>query len=283
MIARPLRSVVLLAATGLAISSCATAASNHHASTTTTTVTTTSTEIKEACTNQVATPSLLGSLVAADGRSGAVTVHGSVFYGTCGSVDYASAIFEASPSATAAESVAFQDHGAYPEFFERAGQSPWRVVGSAPGPPGVMDCATFKDLPSRLRVIWGDCVLTPSTTTTTLAPWCVTLMADAFIQAQSVVVTANGTATVKGLALEVQCAPGTPDDFQFYERTKGESPETLHLVAGAKVTGVNLSGGSTPLKLSALAHYLTQDTDGNLFQVVGPLDAATELLGRFHP
>jgi len=116
---------------------------------------------------------------------------------------------EASPSATAAESVAFQDHGAYPEFFERAGQSPWRVVGSAPGPPGVMDCATFKDLPSRLRVIWGDCVLTPSTTTTTLAPWCVTLMADAFIQAQSVVVTANGTATVKGLALEVQCAPGT--------------------------------------------------------------------------
>jgi len=110
----------------------------------------------------------------------------------------------------------------------------------------------------------------------------VTLMADAFIQAQSVVVTANGTATVKGLALEVQCAP-EPGRLPVLRTYEGRVAETLHLVAGAKVTGVNLSGGSTPLKLSALAHYLTQDTDGNLFQVVGPLDAATELLGRFHP
>jgi len=105
-------------------------------------------------------------------------------------------------------------------------------------------------------------------------------MADAFIQAQSVVVTANGTATVKGLALEVQLHPN-PGDFQFYERTKGESPETLHLVAGAKVTG-STSRRSTPLKLSALATTSPRH-DGNLFQVVGPLDAATELLGRFHP
>jgi hypothetical protein len=223
-------------------------------------------------------------LVTADGRAGATTVHGSVFYGTCAKVDYASASFEASSSATAAESVAFQDHGAYPEFFERVGQSPWRVVGSAPGPPGVMDCATFKDLPSKLRAIWGDCVITTTNaTTTTLASWCMTLMAESFIQAQSVVVAGDGSANVRGLALGVQCAPGTPDDVQFHDLVAGESPETVHLVAGASITGANLSGGTTPLKLSALAHYLVQDVDGNLFHVVGPLNAATELLGQFHP
>ena len=108
-------------------------------------------------------------------------------------------------------------------------------------------------------------------------------MGESFIRAQSVVIAADGTATVTGRALGVQCSPGTPDDVQFHDLVAGESPETVHLVAGATITGVNLSGGSTPLKLSALAHYLAQDTDGNLFQVVGPRDAATQLLGRFHP
>jgi len=149
VIARPLRSVVLLAATGLAISSCATAASNHHASTTTTTVTTTSTEIKEACTNQVATPSLLGSLVAADGRSGAVTVHGSCSTGPAAASTTRQRSLRRRRARRPRE-CGIPGSRCLPEFFERAGQSPWRVVGSAP-PPGVMDCATFKDLPSRLR------------------------------------------------------------------------------------------------------------------------------------
>ena len=274
MIARALRSVALLAVTGLTIAGCGSASSGHHPSTT-------STAKVAACTHRVATTSLVGSLVAADGRPGAVSVPGSVFYGTCGSAGYAVATFEASPSATAAESVAFQDHGAYPEFFERTGRARWRVVGTAPGPPGVKGCAAFRRLPSGLRAIWGDC--TTTSTTTTLAPWCVTLMGESFIRAQSVVIAADGTATVTGRALGVQCSPGTPDDVQFHDLVAGESPETVHLVAGATITGVNLSGGSTPLKLSALAHYLAQDTDGNLFQVVGPRDAATQLLGRFHP
>jgi len=222
--------------------------------------------------------------VSADGRPDAMTVPGSVFYGTCAKNGYAVASFEASPSATVAESVAFQDHGSYPEFFQRTNQAPWRIVGSAPGPPGVRGCATFKHLPSGLRALWGDCAsATTPPSTTTLAPWCVTLRADSFIQAQSVVVGAGGTATVKGLALAVECSPGTPDDIQFPELVTGEPPETVHLVAGATITGADLSGGTTPLALNALAHYLANDTDGNLFQVVGPLDAATELLGRFHP
>jgi hypothetical protein len=273
--ARALRSVALLAATGLAIAACGSIGSGHHHSTTT------STMIEGACTNRVATSSLLGSLVATDGRPGAMTVPGSVFYGTCGKAEYAVATFEASPSATAAESVAFQDHGAYPEFFQRVGQARWRVVGSAPGPPGVKGCAMFRQLPSGLRATWGDCVTT--TTTTTLAPWCVTLMADSFIEAQSDVIAADGTATVRGLALGVECAPGTLDDVQFHDLVAGESPETVHLVAGATIIGVNQSGSSRPLKLSELAHYLAQDTAGNRFQVLGPLNAAKELLGRWHP
>lgn len=275
MIARALRSVVLFAATGLTLAGCGSAVSSSHHPTTTSSV------IAKSCTDQFATPSLLRSLVSADGRPGAMTVHGSVFYATCGTVEYAVATFAPSPTATAAESVAFQDHGAYPEFFQRTGQAPWRIVGSAPGPPGARGCAAFKQLPSGLRAIWGDCTI--STTTTTLAPWCVTLMTDSFIQAQSVTVAPDGTAAVKGLALGVQCSPGTPDDVQFHDLVTGEAPETVHLVAGATVTGVNLSGGSAPLALSALAHYLVHDTDGNLFQVIGPLSAATELLGRFHP
>lgn len=283
MIARALRFVVFLAA-GLTIASCGTPAPNHHhSSTTTTAVSTTTTVVAAVCTNGVATPAVLASLVAADARPGAVSVPGAVFYGTCGSTAYATATFEASPSATPAQSVAFQDHGAYPEFFQRVGQSPWHLVGSAPGPPGAKDCSAFTALPSRLRMIWGDCVTRTPETTTTLASWCVTLMSESFIQAQSVVVAANGTATVRGLALGVDCAPGTPDDFQFHDLVSGEAPESVHLVAGATLSGVNLSGGSTPLKLNALAKYLALDTDGNLFQVVGPLNAATALLGKFHP
>jgi hypothetical protein len=108
-------------------------------------------------------------------------------------------------------------------------------------------------------------------------------MAESFIRVQSVKVHADGTATLTGGALVAECAPGTPDDVQFQNRTVGESLETVRLVAGATLTGVNISAGSTPLKLSALAHYLAQDTDGNLFQVVGPLDAVTKLLGQYHP
>jgi hypothetical protein len=108
-------------------------------------------------------------------------------------------------------------------------------------------------------------------------------MRDTFIQAQSVRVAADGTAVVRGLALAVQCAPGTLDDVQFLQRVAGESPETVHLVAGATITGVTTSGGSRPLTLSGLAPYLAQDSDGNLFRVVGPLNAAKALLGRFHP
>lgn len=279
MIARAPRLAVLLCATGLTLAGCGSVAASIHSSTTTSDTT------KPACFNQVATPSLLRSLVSADGRPDAMTVPGTVFYGTCAKSGYAVASFESSPSATVAESVAFQDHGSYPEFFQRTNQTPWRIVGSSPGPPGVRGCATFKRLPSGLRALWGDCVTTTTSpsTTTTLAPWCVALMADSFIQAQSVVVGADGTAVVKGLALGVQCSPGTPDDIQFPEKVTGESPETVHLVAGATITGADLSGGTTPLQLNALAHYLANDTDGNLFQVVGPPDAATELLGRFHP
>jgi hypothetical protein len=277
VIARALRSAVLLAAAGLTVASCDTAGTGPNTSGTTTTVT------AVACTNRVTTPYLSASLKTADGRAGALTVPGSMFYGTCGKAGYAVATFEPSHSATPAESVAFQDHGAYPEFFQRAGQAPWRIVGSAPGPPGVKNCATFRSLPSRLRASWGDCMATTSTTTTTLAPWCVTLMTDSFIRAQSVTIAADGTALVRGLALGVQCSPGTPDDVQFYDLVAGEAPEAVHLVVGASITGVNLSGGSMPLTLSALGHYLQQDTDGNLFQIVGPLGAATKLLGRFHP
>jgi hypothetical protein len=122
-----------------------------------------------------------------------------------------------------------------------------------------------------------------ATTSTTLAPWCVALTHDTFIRAQSVTVAADGTANVKGLALEVECAPGTMDDVQFHQRVANEPLETVHLVAGAAITGVTMSGGSKPLTLSDLAHYLSQDTDGNLFRVVGPLSAATALLARFHP
>ncbi len=133
-------------------------------------------------------------------------------------------------------------------------------------------------------IAFAGCASTqPATTSTTLAPWCVALMHDTFIRAQSVAVAADGTANVKGLALTVECAPGTMDDVQFHQRVANESPETVHLVAGATITGVGLSGGSTPLKLSDLALYLSQDTDGNLFRVVGPLNAATALLARFHP
>ena len=276
MIARVLRLVVLLATTALTTASCASAVTIHHPSTTT------SAAIKVACTNRVATPSLLESLVSADGRPGARAAPGAVFYGSCGNAQYAVATFEASPRATVAQSDAFQDHGAYPEFFLRTGSRHWRVVCTAPGPPGARNCTTFKELPSKLRTAWGDCV-TSATTTTTLAPWCVTLMAESFIQVQSVAISPDGTATVKGLALGVQCAPGTPDDFQFDDLVTGEEPESVHLVAGATITGVNLSGSSTPLPLNDLAHYLSQDTDGNLFHVVGPLDAATKLLGQFHP
>jgi hypothetical protein len=137
---------------------------------------------------------------------------------------------------------------------------------------------------------FAGCASTPSTqptqratTSTTLAPWCVALTHETFIRAQSVTIAADGTANVKGLALTVECAPGTMDDVQFHQRVANESPETVHLVAGTTITGVTLSGGSTPLKLSDLAHYLSQDTDGNLFRVVGPLNAATALLARFHP
>ena len=126
---------------------------------------------------------------------------------------------------------------------------------------------------------------TTSATTTTLAPWCVTMMAKTFIQAQSVKVNADGTATVLGDSLAVQCAPGTPDDVQFNVPPGGGSSDTIHLVAGATLTGINMSALSTPLKLklSGLAHYLAQDTDGNFFQVVGPLNAATKLIGQYHP
>ena len=272
---RALRSIALVAAAGLILAGCGSTSASHHGTTTTTV-------IKVACRNRVATPSLKASLVAADARAGAMTVPGSVFYGTCGATQYAVATFAPSPSATAAESVAFQDHGAYPEFFERADHGRWRIVGSAPGPPGLKGCATFTHLPTGLRAIWGTCV-TSTTTTTTLAPWCVTLMSDTFIEAQSVVINADGSANVKGMALGVRCAPGTLDDAQFHYRVAGESPETVHLVAGAAITGVNLPGGVKPLALSALAHYLARDTDGNIFQVIGPLDAATKLLGHFHP
>jgi hypothetical protein len=276
VIARALRQVVLIAMTGLIVAGCTSPVSSRHPSTTTTRV------IEGNCANRVATPQVLESLVRADGRPGASTLLGSVFYGSCGKVEYAVASFNPSPSATVAESVAFQDHGAYPEFFERTGQSHWSLVGSAPGPPGPRSCTAFKHLPSSLQATWGDCDLR-GTTTTTLAPWCVTLMAESFIQAQSVTVAADGTAALKGLALGVQCAPGTPDDIQFYDLVTGEAPETVHLIAGATITGVNLSGASVPLMLSALTNYLSHDIDGNLFHVVGPLDGATGLLGQFHP
>jgi len=275
--ARPLRSVVLLAATELAISSCATAASNHHASTTTTTVTTTSTEIKEACTTR--SLRLLSWIIGGGRRrSGAVTVHGSVFYGTAAASTTRQRSLSVA-SATAAESVAFQDHGAYPEFFERAGQSPWRVVGRH-RPPGVMDCATFKDPPSGVRVIWVTASSRKHHHHNT-RPRCVTLMADAFIQA-SRSLSPDGTATVKGLALEVQLTPGTPDDFQFYERTKASRPRrcTRSRCQGRRV---NL-GRLHALKLSALAHYLTQTPDANPVPVVGhPGRRRSVLVGSVPP
>src|ERR1700686_186769 len=112
--ARALRSVVLLAATGLTIAGCSLTGSSHPPSDTTTTVT------ESACANRGATSSVLASLGAADGRPGATTVPRSLFYGTCGKAEYAVATFAPSHAATAAESVAFQDHGAYPEYFQRA-------------------------------------------------------------------------------------------------------------------------------------------------------------------
>lgn len=60
---------------------------------------------------------------------------------------------------------------------------------------------------------------TTSGTTTTLAPWCLALMAKSFIQAQSVKVNADGTATLQGAAVVAQCAPGTPGDIQWRDRT----------------------------------------------------------------
>ena len=219
--------------------------------------------------------------MAADGRPAAIALPGTVFYGSCGKFEFAVATFGPTSNATASQSVAFQDHGAYPEFFARNGQAKWRIVGSAPGPPGVKGCATFTQIPPGLRTVWGDCVATA--TTTTLAPWCATLMSESFIEARSVAVAANGTAIVKGYALGVECSPGTLDDVQFHYLVAGEPPEFVHLIAGAAITGVVLSGRTKPLKLNALAHYLAQDTDGNIFQVVGPFTAATSLLGKFHP
>ena len=272
-----MRWVLLLAVAGLVVAACGSSGSNHHAPTTTLTV------IEGSCANRVASSSTLSSLTSIDERTSAVTVPGTVFYGACGNTQFAVATFEASPSATGAESVAFQDHGAYPEFFERTDTSSWKLDGSAPGPPGAKNCASFTQLPATLRTIWDDCVASTATTTTTLASWCVTMMNEAFIQAQSVTMNSNGSAVVSGLALGVTCAPGTPDDVQYHDLVTGEAPESVNLIAGATITGVNLSGGSMPLQLSALADYLSQDTDGNLFQVVGPFSAATELLGRFHP
>ena len=274
MKARVLGSAALTMA-GLTLAGCGVIVATPHSSTSTTTA------VARACTDRAVTGSLASSLTLADGRPGAKAVPGAVYYGTCGRHGYAVAAFEPSSSATSAQSVAFQDHGAYPEFFERTGVAHWRVVGSAPGPPGAKSCAAFRRLPSGLRSLWGDCVA--PTPTTTLAPWCVTLMTETFIRAQSIVVDTDGSASVTGVVLGVRCSPGTPDDVQFHDLVAGEAPATVRLVAGATVTGVDLSGGSIPLTLSALASYLADDTDGNLFRVVGPLDAATGLLGRFHP
>jgi len=122
-----------------------------------------------------------------------------------------------------------------------------------------------------------------ATTTTTLAPWCVAMQKETFLQVVSVAVATNRSATVKGYLLAPKCAPGTPDDVQYSRRHSGEAPITVHLRPGASLTAARISGRSTPIALRALAHYLAADIDGNLFRAVGPRNAATALLGIFHP
>jgi len=163
--------------TGLAISSCATAASNHHASTTTTTVTTTSTEIKRlAQTSRYAFS--LGIIGGGRRPLG------------CGDRTRLGVLRTAAASTTRQRSLSvaerdgrrecgIPDHGAYPSSSSAPASR--RGASSARHPaPGVMDCP-----PSRITlaapVIWVTASSRQAPPHNT-RPWCVTLMADAFIQ-----------------------------------------------------------------------------------------------------
>ncbi len=112
-----------------------------------------------ACTNAIVTASVRAALVVADGRPGAMERPGQTFYGRCGHTHYAVASFQPGPRATEQQSVAFQDHGSYPEFLKRSAAGSWTVVGSAPGPPGARNCSTFALAPAALRRLWADCVV----------------------------------------------------------------------------------------------------------------------------
>jgi hypothetical protein len=101
-------------------------------------------------------------LVSADGRPGATEVAGSTFYGICGSTSYAVASFMPAATATGQDSVAFQDAGGAPEFFTRVQGGVWKVVGRAPGLPSPASCAGFTALPTTLKTLWKDCVVTPA-------------------------------------------------------------------------------------------------------------------------
>jgi len=129
----------------------------------------------------------------------------------------------------------------------------------------------------------GSATRSASSTTTTVAPWCRTLMRETFVEGESATISSHGTATVVAKALAVRCAPGTLDDVQFRDLVKGERSETLYLRSGATLTGVKVPGGVQPLPLRDLPAYLKRDADGNVFRVVGPLKAVAKLLAQYRP
>lgn len=123
--------------------------------------TATPSEVVAGCRNSQITDTLRAALERADGRPGSLTKPGHTYVGVCGTVSYAVATFQPSPSATSQQQVDFQDHGADPEFFIEQGSDSWTLVGSTPGPPtpaGQAGCVTFSRAPQQLRSLWNNCL-----------------------------------------------------------------------------------------------------------------------------
>jgi hypothetical protein len=220
-----------------------------------------------ACSNAVVSAQTKSDLLAADGRPGAVLLDGATFYGTCGSVAYAVASFAPAAGDDIAEQVSFQDDGSMPELFDDTGGG-WRLVARA----GAAGCTTSPVLPSALRAIWHGCTISYPLQS------CVTFEAGrVFLQLHSVVVAADGSATLSGSPVTVHC--GGPDDFQ-YDPQPGT--ETAHLLAGAPVEVLAGTEAGERLPITQLAAYLPH-AETDIFVITGTTAETTSVTEAYHP
>jgi hypothetical protein len=119
-----------------------------------------------------------------------------------------------------------------------------------------------------------------STTTTTNSgtTTCTQDLAKTYIQVTSVTALASGGATLVAHPVTLHC--GGPDDRQYLPQA---SNLNITLTSNAQIVILDQNFAPLAANVGGLQNYVTANTDGNIFFVDGPLNAATSLTAAFHP